>query len=117
MVEELREILQKLLTAVDFGENKDSFISTFLDNVQLQVAVDLLSSLPMEKQLSLKDEFAQATTPEKFGQLLKKHFSEEQIQQAFGLAFRNHLTEWYTIIQPQLSPEQHQKLQQVLDTF
>ncbi|HSW48399.1 MAG TPA: hypothetical protein VLG67_04965 [Candidatus Saccharimonadales bacterium] len=77
----IADYIIKILEAIDFADDKETFVKEFDENVKLLAFDNLLKSLPEEHQQSIKSEiFASADNLEKVGEILKANFTEEQTQ-------------------------------------
>lgn len=100
-----RDTVLRILEAIDYSDDKEAFVDEFLKNVQQQAFINLVQALPQDKQEEIKNEFA-TENPE----IVKKYFTEEQIQQSLEDTSKNAVMEWLQTINPTLADAQRQKL-------
>jgi hypothetical protein len=113
-----KEILLKILEVISFTDDKEAFMKEFINNVSLQAFVDLVQTLPQDKQEELKKAFAAAgENAQKINDIVKNYFSEEQINNALENAAKNGVTEWMKAVDPTLSDPQRQKLVDLSQQF
>jgi hypothetical protein len=77
-----RDILLKILIAIDYSDNREARTDEFLRNIHLQSLVNLVQSLPSEKQTEIKQQLSENTdSPKKLASLLKDYFSQRELHQ------------------------------------
>ncbi len=104
-------ILLKILEIIGYSENKEAFVDEFLKNVQMQSVIDLIQSLPQDKQSEIKDQFSKIQNDQnKASDLLKSYFTEEQIQEALKNSSKTAMEEYIKAINPTLSSTQKNNL-------
>ncbi|MBI2613617.1 MAG: hypothetical protein HYW62_02500 [Candidatus Levybacteria bacterium] len=104
-------ILLKILEIIGYSDDKDAFVDEFLKNVQMQSVIDLIQSLPQDKQSEIKEKLAQIQNDQnKASDLLKAYFTEEQIQEALKNSSKKAMEEYIKAINPTLSSAQKNNL-------
>jgi hypothetical protein len=89
-----RDILLKILTAIDYSDNREARTGEFLRNIHLQSLVNLMQSLPSEKQTEIKQQLSENTdSSEKLASLLKDYFSQRELHQALENAAKDAVTQ------------------------
>jgi hypothetical protein len=73
-----RDILLKILEAIDYTDNREAFVAEFLRLTYLQALTNLVKSLPFDKQTAINQELAKsADNPELIASTLKEQFSQQ----------------------------------------
>ena len=106
----LKETLLKILTAIDYADNKEAFADKFIGIVLLQAITHLKETAPADIQEKLKSEFNAADTPEKLLIVAKNNFSEGQLKNAFDNAVKSLVKQWMEEVASTLNDSQRQKL-------
>lgn len=99
-------------TAEESEQNYQQLMNT---TTQLTIA-ELIAGLPEDKKNPLLEKLPQTKTIEEAFPLLTTHFTPEQVNQAFTLAFTEMMQLYFAQISATLSPEQHQKIGQLLQS-
>lgn len=99
----LRDIVLKILETIDYQDDKEAFISEFIRNIQLQVIADLINSLPAHDQGLIKHKLGDVSNnPEKISVILKEQFSNSEFQLALKKTAQDSITKYiqsiYTIL-------------------
>jgi hypothetical protein len=111
-----RDILLKILEAIDYRDSREAFVDEFLRNIRLQSVVNLIQSLPAEKQTAVNQQLSHhQNVPEKIASLLKDYFSQQELDQALETAAKQAVTEYIQAITPTLSLNQKEKLLRVME--
>jgi hypothetical protein len=111
-----RDILLKILEAIDYQDNREAFVDEFLRNIRLQTLVNLVQSLPSEKQIAVKQQVSHnQNDPEKIASLLKDNFSQQELDQALETAANEAVAQYIQAIIPTLSLNQKEKLLDVME--
>ncbi|MFH0936874.1 MAG: hypothetical protein V1808_01110 [Candidatus Daviesbacteria bacterium] len=106
-----RDILLKILELIGYEDDKETFVSEFERNIKLQSIVELIKSLPEDKQGEIKQEFEQnKEDSEKIAEVVKKYFDEAQMEEALKNASKNAITNYFQAITSTLSEEQKENL-------
>mgnify|MGYP001582613593 CR=1 FL=1 len=105
------DILLKILDVIDYGDNKHAFIDEFIKNVQLQSLLDLISTLPTDKQEEIKTKLStNVNDADKVASTLGAYFTQSQMQDALEVASKNAITKYIETINGTLSVSQKQEL-------
>lgn len=111
-----KALLLKILITIEYEEDKEKFIEEFIQSIQPQSIVDLLQSLPSDKQAEIMQQLSKnANNPEQFNTIIKKCFSEEELEKALEKASRETTTQYIQAIKPSLSPTQEENLVKVIN--
>ncbi len=103
--------LLKLLEAIDYADDKEAFVKEFVGLIQIHAMDRLIMSLPEEQQSSLKSQLRDNKDDlDKIGEILKSHFSEEQMKESFEVTTQKAVMDWMQSVDPTLSDIQRQKL-------
>jgi phage host-nuclease inhibitor protein Gam len=106
-----KDILLKILDAIGYADDREAFVNEFIGNVQKQAVVDLIQTLPADKQEEIKKEFSSAAgNPEKIAEVVKKYFTEDQMRKALEEASKNAVIDWMDAVKDTLSDAQRTKL-------
>lgn len=103
------EILLRILEIVDYQDDKDKFVESFLKNITGQTFFDLVKTLPDDKQKGIELKEGQSAF-----EALRKSFSEEQIQEAEKNASSTATQKFLEEIYPSLSEVQKGRLENFL---
>jgi DNA-binding GntR family transcriptional regulator len=111
-----RDITLKILDAIDFSDNREAHADEILQNINLLSLVNLMQSLPVEKQTEVKQQLSENEgNPEKIAALLKEHFSQQQLHQALEKTTKDTITQYIQTIMPTLSANHKEKLLRVME--
>src|SRR5437762_2058251 len=113
MQQDPKGILSKVLSIIGYTNNQDAFIDEFIKICQKQAFLDLLNSLPLEKQTTLTQE----TQPEKVQVLLNQYFTTEDINKSLTKATQTQFQSCLQTIDPTLSAEQRNNLDSFLTSL
>lgn len=106
-----KNILLKILEIIGYSDNKEIFADEFLKNIQAQSVIDLIQSLPQDKQSQIKKQLlTNPNDPNKVADVLKLYFNNEQIQEALKNASKTAMEEYIEAISPTLSSTQKNNL-------
>jgi hypothetical protein len=112
------DILLKILEAIDYSDNREGPTDEVLKNINLLALVNLVQSLPSEKQIEVKQQLSDnQDNPEKIAALLKEHFSQQELHQALEITIKDTITQYIQTIAPTLSMAQKGKLLHVMEEF
>ncbi|MDD5147572.1 MAG: hypothetical protein PHV63_03460 [Candidatus Daviesbacteria bacterium] len=117
MSQKPKDIIIQILDLVGYGENKERFADELLSLCQQQALVDLVKSLPEEKQILLEKTLSQQPNPQNIDQVLKENFSEEEILEALKKATQNTIQAYLQTISPHLSDLQKNNLQTYIQSL
>lgn len=110
----MQDLLLKILTIIEYSDSKEEFVSKFIVNLHLQVLLDLISTLPLDRQEEIKFSLARSSShPDKVTRTLSTYFSQEQIKDAFEVASRDSVGKYIEAIDDALSNRQRQELAKV----
>ncbi|GEM_PF-2199275 len=111
MSNNFRDFLEQVLTAIDYQGDKAEFIDRFLKNIHTQAYIELIKSLPAEKQGQIEQQLKDGSYhPE---DVLKQIFSEEQIQESLKKTTQETITNYFQAINPSLNKAQTTALLEV----
>lgn len=110
-----KKILLKILETIDYSDDREKFADEFIKNVHLQSLLDLISTLPTDKQEEIKTKLsANANDSNKITSLVSTYFSQQQMQDALETSAKKAVTKYIETIDHTLSTIQRQQL---ADTF
>src|SRR5882724_10220036 len=104
------EILLKVLTIIEYNEDKDTFIEDFLAQAQKQAAMNILEMLPKEKKEALQNA---EQNKELFAEIFTPEVMDNAMVDVMVLQFQGFLQ----TIMPKLPPEKKAKLVKYLDSL
>jgi predicted solute-binding protein len=111
-----RDILLKILEAIDYRDNREAFADEFIQNTHLLALVNLVKSLPDEKQTEVKQQLSESQdNPEKISAILNEYFSQEELPKALENAAKDAVIRYIQTITPTLSQNQKEKLFHVME--
>ncbi len=103
--------LLKLLDAIEYHDDKEVFVKEFTELIQIQSMDKLIMSLPQDQQDSLKSQLRDNKDDlDRIGEILKSHFTEEQMKKSLEETTRKAVGDWMQSIDSTLSDAQRQKL-------
>lgn len=103
-------ILLKLLDAIDYADDKDAFVTEFMHVISTQALVNLLQTLPEDKQQEADKNIASAEGQENFNKAVSEYFADEQVAKAVDEASQKAILEWLRSLHNTLNDEQRKKL-------
>jgi len=77
----------QILDAIEYKEDKKTFVEDFIRITNSQALVDLVQSLPTEKQTEADKEIAEADSQESFQKAVQKYFTDAQVEEAINWLF------------------------------
>lgn len=111
MDERAKNVLLKILEAIDYTDDREAFVKEFTDLVQIQAMDRLINSLSQEQQGLLKAELTEnKDNLDKIGEVLKARFDEEQMRKSLEETTTNAVSDWMKAIDPTLSDDQKVRL-------
>jgi DNA replication protein DnaD len=111
-----RDIILRILEAIDYSDNREAHADEILQNINLLSLVNLIQSLPSEKQTVIKQQLSEnQDTPEKIAALLKEHFSQQELNTVLESTAKDLVFQYIQTIMPTLSASQKEKLQHVME--
>lgn len=114
MLQSSKDIFLQVLNIIGYSDNKEEFASKFFQLCEQQTIINLIKSLPQDKQTALQAELSKQTNPQLNNLLLKKYFSNEQVASSLEQATKQTFENYLQTIIPTLSGEQKVKLQSYL---
>ncbi len=105
-----KEIILKVLEIIGYSNDKEKFTAGFLQSIDAQSLLNLINSLPSDKQEEARQKLAGVQDPKAAGELLKPYFSKEQIISSLQNSAKNMMTEYIKAIENTLSEEQKTNL-------
>lgn len=117
MHEEIINILTKVLTIINYTDDKDKFIDEFIKMCQAKTFTELFNGLPAEKQETLKSELTPSPAPEKVEEIFLKYFTKEDYQKVFLANLQQQFQEYLQSIFSTLSQEQIKELDEYFRTL
>ena len=106
-----KAILLRILEIIGYSEDKEKFATEFLQNVSMQSLLDLITSLPSDKQEEVKQKISTLQNdPKAIGDMIKLYFTEQQIEDALQNSSKNAVAEYIKAIANTLSEEQKTNL-------
>lgn len=112
-----KDIIIQILDIAGYGENKEDFADQLLSLCQQQASVDLIKSLPEERQTLLEKTLSQQPNPQIIEQVLKDNFTEDAIFQALKKATENIIKDYLQTIAPHLSDPQKKDVQTYIQSL
>lgn len=111
----IRTTLLKILEIIDYRDNKDNFVDEFLKNLQLQSFLDLMQTLPKDKQQELQKQLQSVTQLEELNNKINLYFNEKQLKDSLENTARTGLANYIQAIDPSLSTVQKNNLAKLLE--
>lgn len=105
-----------ILEAIDFSDDKKTFVAEFLRNIHLQSLLDLIEMLPNDKREKIKSQLS--TNPDNqeiVSETLRTYFSEDQLRQSLQNSAKDAIPKYIQSINQTLSASQRDRLIQVLE--
>jgi len=111
-----KSILLKILDTIGYADDKEAFANKFLENVHLQSLLNLIQSLPADKQNEAKQKLTEnSNNPEEIASVLKEYFSQSEMQQSLQKSAQDAVNNYIQSINNSLSNEQRQNLIKVVE--
>jgi hypothetical protein len=111
-----QELLLKILTIIGYSDNKEEFVNQFIVNIHLQAFLDLILTLPIDRQEEIKLSLARSSQyPDRVTRILVSYFSQVQIQDAFEAASKDSIGKYIEAISDTLSNQQRQELSKIFE--
>src|SRR3989344_2021459 len=104
------EVFDDLLNMVGYEGDKKAFSDKFLDVCLKQFGLDLVKSLPEDKKDSLSKELTPETPAESKMEILKKYFSQEEVEVSFKKAINDITMGYFEALNPHLTDKQREDL-------
>jgi GTP1/Obg family GTP-binding protein len=113
-----KEIILKVLEAINYTDDKEAFINQFATNIYFQSLIDLIQSMPITDQEKIKQKMSTIdNSSEKIDEVIKRYFTEVQRKKALELTAKNAMVNYISAIQDTLSPSQEQNLINLFQRF
>lgn len=106
----------KILEIIDYPDGKEEFADKFLDLCQQQAVVDLVKSLPEDKQNQLTDQLLKDSS-DQAKSLLQQTFSSEQSKEVLKKATEEVFKAYLEKVSPSLNDQQKSKLDSYLKSL
>jgi hypothetical protein len=119
-----------ILELIGYEDNKEEFVKEFFELCQKQTVLDLVKSLPEEKQNELKEKLSVQLDSSKANNVsavldqlktlpdgANEYFTEEQRVAAFQKAVENGFKNYLSEVMPTLSEEKKSELQNYLKSL
>ncbi len=107
------EFLRKVLKAIDFRGDQDSFIERFLNVISQRALLELVEGLPPDKRDSIRDELKGSSNIGDMAGVINKYFSSQSVQTAVFNASQKMMEEYIQSILPTLSAHQIEELEKI----
>lgn len=107
------EFLRKVLKAIDFRGDQDSFIERFLNVIFQRALLELAMGLPPDKRDSIKNELKGSSSVGDMAEVINKYFSSQSVQTAVFNASQKMMEEYIQSILPTLSAHQIEELEKI----
>ena len=112
-----KDILLRVLTIINYQDDKNQFANDFLDLCLKKALVDMMESLPEGKKEEVKAKFSAQITPEEASQVMQTYFTPQQYMQNLQNATQFLFQDYLKTIMPSLSELQKTELQQYLTSL
>jgi hypothetical protein len=110
-MDDAKSIILKILDTIDYSDDKERFADEFLQSVQLHALSNLIQSLPADRQNEIKEELTKnSNSPDVVAGVLKKYFSESEIQQSVQKEAQDAVSDYIKTINNSLSAEQRNNI-------
>lgn len=117
MQQDPRTILLKVFTLVNFEDDKEAYADRFIKNCEQQALVDVISTLPKEKQVELTQKMVWTQDPKRQKAIVTEYIPQQAYIEALKKAAEKAFRELIEAVKPTLSNEQVDKLNSYLKTF
>ncbi len=105
-----KDIILKILEATDYADDKTAFVNDFMRVISSQALIDLVQSLPADKQKEADKKIAASDSQASFAKTVSSYFSDEQVETAVDDASRRAITEWLKALNTTLNDEQRKRI-------
>ncbi|HEU5376681.1 MAG TPA: hypothetical protein VFV38_14695 [Ktedonobacteraceae bacterium] len=112
-----KAIILKVLSIIGYEDDKKAAAAEFIQNCEKQAILDLLTTLPKEKQEQLKSQIAGVTDQHQQQTIIASYVTPDQHQQALQKASAAAFQGLLEAVVPTLSNEQADKLQTYLSSL
>lgn len=117
MIQNPRELFLQVLEIIGYSDDREEFTNKFFQLCEQQTIVNLLKSLPQDKQDTLQAESAKQTDPDPNNLLLKKYFTQEQVATNLQEATRETFNSYLQTVIPTLNNKQKTDLETYLKSL
>ena len=113
-----KDLLQKILDAIDNQDDKGKFIFEYLRNIYLETMFSLIKTLPQDQQdVVIAEIQTSANDSNKIQGILNAKFTDEQIEKKLEEVSKTTTIQFIDSINDSLSQDQKTKLQETLATL
>lgn len=112
-----RELFLQVLNIIGYSDDREKFGNKFFQFCEHQAIVNLVKSLPQDKQAALEAESAKQTNPDHNNLLLKRYFTQEQIAANLQEATKETFNSYLQTITPTLNDKQKADLESYLKSL
>ncbi|MBA3724731.1 MAG: hypothetical protein H0W89_07685 [Candidatus Levybacteria bacterium] len=105
-----KDIILKILEATDYADDREAFVQDFMRVISSQALIDLVQSLPADKQKEADKKIAASDSQATFAKTVSEYFTDEQVETAVDDASRRAITEWLKALNTTLTDEQRKKI-------
>lgn len=105
-----RDLLRKVLDIIGYSDDKEVFIDKFQENIGLGSIVNLIASLPPDKQKEVSDKLSVSKNDEEKASVLKTSFTEEQLQGSLEKSVQEAIVGYIEAVKPTLNSKQKDEL-------
>jgi hypothetical protein len=109
-----KNILEQILTIVNYEGDKDAFIANFIALCQQNTILALLEGLSQNEQIAFQQQLDLKTTNEEKEQFLGSYFSEEKISEASLVVTKDSFEEMIKELLPTLNITQRDSFEQFI---
>ncbi len=110
------EILDQVLTIMDYKEDKQKFILEFSDLCFGKTVSDIIEGLPQDKKQMLEKEILDEKDANKQSAIIKKYMSASEYNQRLEKVSGELFGDYIKTIMPTLSPERSAELKSYLSS-
>lgn len=109
------DILIKILDLIDYPDDKEAYVTNFFATIQLNAFATLMDTLSLEKQKELSEKLSQEKDDQtRMTAVINEYFSHEEVMKTFEKETINEITGLLASIQPRLSTEQKESLENMM---
>lgn len=109
-----RDVLLQVLNIIGYSDNKEEFISKFLQLCEQQALINMINSLPEDRRSSLESALSKQNSPENITAILDKYLSKKDLAQAVQKATEDTFKSYLQSVIPTLSNSQRKDLDSLL---
>lgn len=109
-----KEIISKALELIGYDGDKDAFANKLLENILEQAVLDLIETLPQDKQDSLKQELNGIADPQKIHDVVTTYATSEEYSKVLEQTAAKVMEDWLVKVGPSLSETQRVDLETYL---